>query len=97
MGNVKDRDQGRVGFRVRVQPSAPGSRLLGWNAAGELRIKIAAPPKKGAANKELVSFLADYFSLDRGDIRIESGEKSRVKTVSAPASIRDSLLEIPEA
>ena len=81
---------------MHVQPSAPEGKLLGWNAAGELRIRIAAPSKKGAANKELVSFLAKLFSLKKGEIRIERGEKSRVKIVSAPASIRETLLGIPE-
>ncbi len=81
---------------MHVQPSAPQNRLLGWNDAGELRIKVAARPVEGAANRELVSFLAKRFSLKKRDVCIESGEKSRVKTVSAPASIAKALLELPE-
>lgn len=81
---------------MRVQPSAPVSELLGWNAAGELRMKIAAPPVEGAANRKLIAFLAKRFALRKSDIRIESGETSRVKTISVPATIRDLLVEIPE-
>ncbi len=96
MRKIHDRNDGRVGLRVRVQPSAPVNELLGWNAAGELRVRVAAPPVAGAANRKLISYLAKRFSLQKGDIRIESGESSRVKTISVPASIRDLLLEIPE-
>lgn len=81
---------------MRVQPSAPENRLLGWNAAGELRIKIAAPPREGEANGELLSFLAKVLELGRRDLRIEAGSKSRMKTLSAPSSARRALLEIKD-
>ncbi len=93
---IKDSDKGRIRFRVRVQPAAPRNELLGWNTAGELRIKVAAPPHEGGANKELVKFLAKRFGLAKRDIVVESGEKSRTKSISAPASIAEALREIPE-
>lgn len=96
MRKILDRNDGRVGFRVRVQPSAPVNELLGWNAAGELRMKVTASPVEGAANRKLISYLAKRFSLRKSDIRIESGETSRVKTISVPASVRNLLLDIPE-
>ena len=96
MKEIKDSGQGRIRFRVRVQPAAPRNELLGWNTAGELRIKVAAPPHEGEANKELVRFLAKRFSLPRREIIVESGEKSRSKTVSAPASLKEILETLPE-
>ncbi len=96
MKEIKDSGAGRIRFRVRVQPSAPRSELLGWNAAGELRIKVAAPPREGEANGELVRFLAKRFSLPRREIVVESGEKSRTKTLSAPAALAAELREIPD-
>jgi uncharacterized protein len=96
MKEIKDSDKGRIRFRVRVQPVAPRDELLGWNAAGELRIKVAAPPRDGEANKELVKFLSKRFSIPRREIVVESGEKSRTKSISAPASIAKALREIPE-
>jgi uncharacterized protein (TIGR00251 family) len=96
MKEIKDSDKGRIRFRVRVQPVAPRDELLGWNSAGELRIKVAAPPHEGEANKELVKFLAKHFSVPRREIVVESGEKSRSKMISAPASIAEALKEIPE-
>jgi uncharacterized protein (TIGR00251 family) len=96
MRDIVDRMDGRVGFRVRVQPSAPATKLLGWNAAGELRIRIAAPPVGGAANRKLVAFLAKRLSIAKSDIRIEAGESSRLKIVSAPVSARDALDGLPD-
>jgi uncharacterized protein (TIGR00251 family) len=96
MKEIKDSGQGRIRFRVRVQPAAPRNELLGWNTAGELRIKVAAPPHEGEANKELVRFLAKRFSLPRREIIVVSGEKSRTKTISAPASFKETLETLPE-
>jgi uncharacterized protein (TIGR00251 family) len=79
-----------------VQAAAQKNELLGWNAAGELRIKVAAPPREGEANKQLVSFLAKRFSLPRREIEIESGEKSKTKIIAAPAALRESLEELPD-
>jgi uncharacterized protein (TIGR00251 family) len=96
MKDIKDSGSGRIRFRVRVQPAAPRNELLGWNTAGELRIKVAAPPREGEANEELVRFLAKRFSVPRREIVVESGEKSRSKIVSAPAAIAEALRALPE-
>lgn len=96
MRDIQSRKDGRVGFRVRVRPSAPRSELLGWNTAGELRVRVAAPPVEGAANKKLVAFLAKQLSIAKSDIRIETGESSRVKTISAPDSVRGVLEGLPD-
>jgi uncharacterized protein len=96
MKDIKDSGSGRIRFRVRVQPAAPRNELLGWNTAGELRIRVAAPPREGEANKELIAFLAKRFSIPKRDIEVVSGEKSRLKTISAPATLVEALREIPE-
>ena len=96
MKEIRDSDKGRIRFRVRVQPAAPRDELLGWNSAGELRIKVAAPPREGEANEELVRFLAKRFSFPRREIVVESGDKSRTKLVSAPAALAAELRAIPD-
>jgi uncharacterized protein (TIGR00251 family) len=97
MREIRDRGEGRIGFRVRVRPSAPRNELLGWNAAGELRISIAAAAREGAANTKLISFFAKRFGVRKREITIESGEHARVKVISAPASINEALLDLPDA
>jgi uncharacterized protein (TIGR00251 family) len=96
MKDIKDSGSGRIRIRVRIQPGAQRNELLGWNPAGELRIKIAAPPREGEANKELVAFLAKRFGVAKRDIEIESGGKSRTKLLSVPASIAEELRALPE-
>jgi hypothetical protein len=96
MKDIREHDEGRVGFRVRVQPSSRKDEILGWNASGELRVRLAAPPVEGAANRSLTLFLARSFGLGKRDVAVESGERSRTKLVSAPASAREALEELPE-
>jgi len=96
MKEIKDSGKGRIRFRVRVQPAAPRNELLGWNTAGELRIKVAAQPHEGEANKKLVAFLAKRFSVPKRGIELVSGEKSRTKTISAPAALKETLETLPE-
>jgi uncharacterized protein (TIGR00251 family) len=59
-----------------------------------LRVKIAAAPEDGKANAELCAFLAKTLGCPRKEVRLESGEKSRLKTVTLPLSAREKLEEI---
>ena len=96
MKEIKDAAGGRIRFKARIQPSSPRNELLGWTTAGELRFRVAAPPREGEANAELVRFIAKRFGVAKREIEIESGLHSRTKLVSAPAAIRPALLEIGE-
>ena len=96
MIEIKERGGGRIGFRVRVHPSAPIDKLLGWNPAGELRVSITVSPVDGKANNRLVAILAKRLSIRKMDIRIEAGEKGRTKILSAPEIARSALEKIPE-
>jgi uncharacterized protein (TIGR00251 family) len=97
MKQIESKQSGRVGFRIRVQPSSRKEEIVGWNEQGELRIRLAAPPVEGAANRRIPVFLAKQLGLKKRDIVIESGEKSRSKLLSAPASAREKLEELPDA
>lgn len=96
MKDIKDSGGGRVRFRVKIQPASPRNELLGWNTAGELRIRVAAPPREGEANKELVAFLAKRFGVAKREIEIASGAHGRTKLLSVPATLGPALLDIPE-
>ena len=48
---------------------------------GALKIRIAAAPVEGAANRELVRFLAKSFKVTQRDIEIVSGAAARTKVV----------------
>ena len=61
---------------VKVQPRARKTELAGMLADGTLKIKVAAPPVDGAANKALVGFLAQVLGLPASQIDIIVGENS---------------------
>ena len=76
---VRDSKGGAI-LTVHVQPKAARTAWVGIHGEA-LKIRIAAPPVDGAANEELLRFLAEQLSLPRAAVRIESGEGSRLKRV----------------
>lgn len=69
-----------VRIPVRLTPRGGGDRVDGA-VDGVLRVRVAAPPVDGAANKSLLRLLADELGVPRGAVRLVSGETSRVKVV----------------
>jgi uncharacterized protein (TIGR00251 family) len=48
---------------------------------GALRIRIAAPPVEGAANRELIKFLAKRLKVTQAAITLVSGNNSKNKII----------------
>jgi uncharacterized protein (TIGR00251 family) len=69
---------------VRVVPNSSRTETVGWMADGFLKIKLAAPPVDGEANRELVFFLAKTLGLPKNDIEITNGLTSKKKTLRIP-------------
>src|SRR5687767_7438064 len=69
-----------VRFRVHAQPRASRSEVRGEHD-GALRVRIAAPPVEGAANRELTRFLAKLAGVAPSAVRVVSGESGRSKLV----------------
>lgn len=63
---------------VHVTPKGSRNTITGWRE-DVLYVKITAPPVEGAANANLVKFLAKMLGLRRQDITLISGTKSREK------------------
>ncbi|MDR3139656.1 MAG: DUF167 domain-containing protein [Treponema sp.] len=78
---------------IKVQPGASKNELTGIRE-GRLRIKISAPPEDGKANGELISFLAKTLDCAKKEIRILSGEKSRIKTLGIPSKHLEALEKV---
>lgn len=77
MSPAKDKTK----ISLRVVPGAAKSELAGLTS-GVLRIKIAAPPLKGKANKELISFLSRLLGIPKGALTIIKGHTSRDKVIA---------------
>jgi uncharacterized protein (TIGR00251 family) len=86
---------GRVRFAVRVQPRASRSEVVGVHGDA-LRIRLSAPPVDGAANEQLVIFLADIFAVSRRSVRILAGESSRSKLVEIDGVTERAVLDVAE-
>ena len=76
---VRDSKDGAV-LTVHVQPKAAHTACVGIHGEA-LKIRISAPPVGGAANRELIRFLASELSLPTAAVHIESREGSRYKRV----------------
>jgi len=72
---------GRLVFKVQVVPRASRSEIAGEHN-GSLRVRVAAPPVDGAANKEVIQVLAKAFKIPRSAVTILSGHSGRLKQVS---------------
>jgi uncharacterized protein (TIGR00251 family) len=68
-------------LRVRVQPRAARSEIVGWRADGALSVRVAAPPVEGRANAALSELLADALDVRRTAVTIELGSRGRDKLV----------------
>ena len=68
-------------LRVRVTAGARENRLAGVQG-DSLRVRVAAPPVKGAANRVLVRFLAETLQVPRSSVEVVKGHASRSKLVA---------------
>jgi hypothetical protein len=67
-------------IKIYVVPRSSYNKVVGlYN--GELKIALTAPPVEGAANRELVEFLAKGLAVPKGSVALVSGESSRHKVV----------------
>ena len=73
-------EEGAITFTVRAQPRATKNAVVG-EVEGALKLKLAAPPVDGAANEELIRFLAQLFAVPRRTISILSGATAKTKII----------------
>jgi len=78
MGDMnRDNIQG-FHLTVKVVPGSSRTEIVGrYN--GMVKIKVAAPPEQGKANKMLTAFLAEQLGIRKNDIQIVSGQTSSIK------------------
>jgi uncharacterized protein (TIGR00251 family) len=69
-----------VEILVHVQPRASRTKIVGEHG-GRLKIALAAPPVDGAANDELLGFLAKTVGVPKRDVELLQGATGRQKLV----------------
>ncbi len=76
---VQDTKAGVV-LTVHIQPKASTTECVGLYGDA-IKIRVAAPPVDGAANDELIRFLARQLSTPVTSVQIQSGASGRHKRV----------------
>lgn len=74
---------------LKVTPGAKKNEILGWEedypqVGRVLKVKIAAPPVEGKANKEIVLFLAKALGIPKTTVEVVHGTSGRIKLVEIP-------------
>lgn len=76
---MKDAPQ-KTTIDVKVLPRSSKDEIVG-EKDGVYKIKLTAPAIEGKANKALLKLLAKKLGLPKREIRIISGERSRIKSI----------------
>lgn len=74
---------------LKVTPGAKRNEVLGWEddypqVGRVLKLKIAAPPVEGKANKEIVLFLAKTLGIPKSAVELVHGTSGRIKLAEIP-------------
>ncbi len=82
---------------LKVTPGARKNEILGWEEdypqiGRVLRVKIAAPPVEGKANKEIVTFMAKSLGIPKSAVELLHGSTGRIKLIQVPDGANLSLL-----
>lgn len=76
---ISDTEEGTI-LSVKLVPNSSYNKITDYTDE-YIRVKISSPPVDNRANKELISFFSDLFSINKSKITIISGEKSKLKKV----------------
>ncbi len=76
---------------LRVYPNASRNEMVGFTD-GVLRVKVSAPPIKGKANRELITFLSRLLGVGKGSVNIIKGHTTRNKVVAIDGLSREEAL-----
>ncbi len=65
---------------IRVAPKCSNARVVGEHGM-QLKISLCSAPEGGAANEELIRFLAKRLGISKSRVILQSGFKSRSKRI----------------
>ncbi|MGB2894970.1 MAG: DUF167 domain-containing protein [Anaerolineales bacterium] len=78
---------------VRVTPRARKTEFGGILEDGTVRIRVAAPPVEGKANRAVIAFLAKALGIRKNKIEIVAGERGLDKIISIDGISADKVEE----
>jgi len=77
---------------IYVQPRASRTEIAGEHD-GAIKVRLAAPPVDGAANAELVAFIAERLKIAKSNVRVVKGVTSRRKVIEVDGCSEQAVRE----
>ena len=77
---------------LRVYPNAARSEVVGFTN-GVLQVRVAAPPVKGKANKELIAVLSKALAVGKGTLTIVKGHTNRNKVIAIDGLSQEDIMK----
>ena len=72
-----------IKFSVKIVPKAQRNEIVGWdkdeNGMKELKLRVAAAPEKGQANKAVIELLSKHLKIGKSKVTLLKGETCRNK------------------
>ncbi len=82
----------KVRISLRVHPGATGSEVVGFTD-GVLQVRVAAPPVKGQANRELIALLSKALAVGKSALTIVKGHTSRSKVIAIDGLSQEDIMK----
>lgn len=87
-----EESDGGVILSVKVVPGSSRTTIAGV-LGGMLKVKVAAPPEKGKANKCLIEFLAEQLGVNKNAVSIIHGQTGPLKRIKVIGISPETLSE----
>ncbi len=84
--------ENEVKISLRVYPNASRNEMVSFTE-GVLRVKVSAPPSKGKANRELITFLSRLLGVGKDSVNIIKGHTTRNKVVVIDGLSREEVMK----
>jgi uncharacterized protein len=80
-------------FSVYVQPRASKTAIAGKHD-GLIKVRVAAPPVDGAANRALIEFVAERLKISNSRVRLVGGETARRKVLEVEGLCEEEVFSL---
>ena len=77
---------------VHVHPNATRNELVGLND-GVWQVRVSAPPVKGKANRELLTFLSRILGVRKSSLSLAKGHTSRDKVIAIDGLTEEEVMK----
>jgi len=75
-------EKNKTVIKFKVIAKAGVTQFIGLMDDNTIKLAVAAVAEKGKANNEIISFLSKEFNADKQNIKIISGQSSKLKLIS---------------